>query len=134
MVAATILALMFFFSMNGGGPFGQFISEYVEDPIEEVVADKTRRGQALGALEKLQDDIEDFNEEVLGDIEALNDLVDDYDSTPADFDKMTDAVLQKHHKEFDTMWQHRSEMLSHIKADEWQTIVAKAEAAQKSDR
>jgi len=134
MVAGTILVLMLLFGMGGGsGPFGQ-ISGYVEDPIEEVIADKTRRGQALDALTKIQDDIEGFNKEVLEDIEALNDLVDDYDSTPAEFDKMTDAVLQKRHKEFDTMWQHRSEMLSHIKADEWQTIVTKAEAAQQSDR
>lgn len=133
MIAATILALWLYFG-SGSGMFGQFMAQYVEDPIKEVVKDEKRQEKALDALDKLQDDIEAFNDNVLDDSKVFDELVNNYDSTPVAFDKMIASTLEKRQKELGTMWEHRKKILEHVTAEEWSAIVAKAEAAQKSDR
>ena len=134
MIATTVLILFLYFGIGGSaGPFGQ-MAQNVEDPIKEVITDDTRRDNALDALDKLQDDVVNFNKSVLNDAETMNKLVGDYDSKPADFDKFTSSFFAKHKKELAVMWQHRSEMLKQIKADEWETIITKAETEAKSGK
>jgi hypothetical protein len=59
--------------------------------------------------------------------------VDDYDSTPADFDGMFSSVIETRQHDIDTIWERRSAMLQHIQADEWQTIVSLAKMEAEED-
>lgn len=127
MIAATVLAIFLIFGM-GGGPFGEFMSEYAEDAIEDTISDKERRQLALNELESLEDAIEDFNKGVSKDIKQFHELVENYDSTPEDFDNMFSSVLANRQQGVDKLWDERSAMLTHITAEEWKTIISSAKA------
>lgn len=125
MIAATILAIFLIFGM-GGGPFGELTSKYMKDPIKETVAEEARRDIALDELKSLNKAIKDFNKNVSKDIKKFDKLVENYESTPEEFDQMVSGVFTKRKQEVETLWDRRSAMLTHIKPDEWQTIVSSA--------
>jgi hypothetical protein len=133
MLAATIIAILVIFGM-GGGPFGELMTEYTEDPIKTTIVEKDRRKMALKELDSLKDVIKDFNKHVSKDIKRFEKLVQDYESTPEDFDQMFSSVLKSRKQGIEKLWDQRSAMLAHIQADEWQAIVtsARAEAAEKA--
>jgi hypothetical protein len=131
MIAATIIAILIIFG-GDGGPFGELMSEYVKDPIKTTIVEEDRRDLALNELDSLKDAIKDLNKNVSKDIKQFDKLVKNYDSKPEDFDSMLSAVFTRRQQELGKIWQQRSAMLAHIKADEWQTILssAKVEAAE----
>jgi hypothetical protein len=133
MIAATILAILIIFGV-GGGPFGELTSKYMKHPIKETIVEEDRRDKALDGLGDLKDAIKDFNKHVSKDIKQFDKLVKNYESTPEEFDQMVANVLTKRKQEVEKLWQQRSAMLAHIKADEWQTIItsAKAKAEEKA--
>jgi len=130
MIAATILAI--FLLMGGGSMFGELMSDYIEDPIEATIVEEERREMALDAHDDLEDAISEFNKKVLDDRDKLNELVENYESTQHEFDQLFVDAFARRRQEVEAIWKQRSAMLSHIKADEWQTIIkqAKAEAAE----
>ena len=130
MIAATILAI--FLLMGGSSMFGDIMSNYIEDPIEAIIAEEDRRELALDAHDDLEDAIKNFNKQVSEDMEKLNELVENYESTPQEFDQLFSGAFARRGQEVETIWQRRSAMLAHIKADEWPAIIssAKAEAAE----
>jgi hypothetical protein len=132
MIAATVLAILLIFG-TGGGPFGEFTTKYLKEPIKTTIVEEDRRDKALDELDALTDTIKDFNKHVSKDIKAFDTLVKNYDSTPEEFDRMISGVFAKRKQEVEKLWQQRSDMLAHIKADEWQTIIksAKAKAEEK---
>ncbi len=83
---------------------------------------------ALNELDSLKDAIKDLNKNVSKDIKQFDKLVKNYDSKPEDFDSMLSAVFTRRQQELGKIWQQRSAMLAHIKADEWQTIISRAKA------
>ena len=125
MIAATILAILLIFGM-GGGPFGELTSKYMKDPIKETIAEEERRDKALDELKSLKKAIKDFNKHVSKDIKQFDKLVENYESTPVEFDQMISNVFTKRKQEVETLWERRSAMLTHIKPDEWQTIISSA--------
>jgi hypothetical protein len=127
MIAATLLVIFIYFGM-GGGPFGELMTKYAKDPIKTTIVEEDRRKLALDGLDSLKDAIKDFNKHVSKDIKHFDKLVKDYDSTPAEFDQMLSGVFVKRQQEVEKMWQRRSAMLAHIKADEWQSIISSAKA------
>ena len=127
MIAATILAILLIFGV-GGGPFGELTSKYMKDPIKETIVEEDRRKLALDELKSLKHVIKDFNKHVSKDIKHFHKLVENYESTPEEFDQMTADVFAKRKQEVEKLWQQRSAMLTHIKADEWQTIISSAKA------
>lgn len=127
MIAATIIVILIIFG-GDGGPFGELMTKYVNDPIKTTIAEEGRRDMALDELDSLKDTIEDFNENVAKDIKQANKLVKNYDSTPEEFDQMFSNVFVKRKQEVGKIWQRRSAMLAHIKANEWQTIINSAKA------
>ena len=133
MIAATIIAILLIFG-GGGGPFGSLMTEYTEDPIKATIVEKDRRELALNELDSLEDVIEDFNKQVSKDIKQFDKLVKNYDSTPEEFDQMISNVFIKRQQEVEKMWQRRSAMLAHIKADEWQTIINSAKAKAEEEK
>jgi hypothetical protein len=130
MIAATILAI--FLLMGGGSMFGELMSDYIEDPIEATIVEEERREMALDAHDDLEDAISEFNKQVLDDRDKLNELVENYESTPHEFDQLFVDAFARRRQEVEAIWKQRSAMLLHIKADEWETIIisAKAEAAE----
>ena len=86
MIAATILAI--FLLMGGSSMFGDIMSNYIEDPIEAIIAEEDRRELALDAHDDLEDAIKNFNKQVSEDMEKLNELVENYESTPQEFDQL----------------------------------------------
>ena len=127
MIAATILAILLIFGV-GGGPFGELTSKYMKDPIKDTIVEEERRKMALDELKSLKHVIKDFNKHVSQDIKTFDKLVKNYESTPEEFDQMISGVFTKRKQEVETLWQRRSAMLAHIKAEEWQTIVSSAKA------
>ena len=130
MIAATILAIIIL--MGGDSMFGNLMSNYIEDPIESTIKEKDRREMALDAYENLQDAISELNEKSSDDKEKLNELVENYESTPQEFDALIAGAFTRRGQEVEVIWKQRSAMLVHINADEWKTIInsAKAEVAE----
>ena len=127
MIAATILALLLIFGV-GGGPFGELMTKYAKDPIKTTVVEEDRREQALKELKALKKAVKEFNKGVSKDIKQFHKVVENYDSTPEEFDQMFANVLAKRQQEVDKIWDRRSAMLTHINADEWQAIISSAKA------
>lgn len=127
MIAATILAILIIFGV-GGGPFGELMTKYTKDPIKQTIVEEDRQKMALHELKSLKGAIKDFNKHVSKDIKQFDKLVKNYESTPEQFDQMISGVFTKRKQEVETLWEQRSAMLTHIKADEWQTIVSSAKA------
>jgi hypothetical protein len=130
MIAATVVAIMLLLGM-GSGQFGSLMTGYAEDPIKATIKDEKRREMALDSLDKLEDAIEAFNEDVSDDIEKLGKLVRDYDSKPAGFEQFFSAALEQNRKDLNTIWERRSDMLKHIEAEEWTSIIDSARQAAK---
>ena len=130
MIAATILAILIL--MGGGGMFGELMADYVEDPIEATILEEDRRELALDAHDELEDAIKEFNKQTSKDIKQLNELVENYESTPEAFNQLFTDAFARRKQEVEGLWKLRSAMLAHIKSDEWQAIInsAKAEAAE----
>jgi len=130
MIAATILAI--FILMGGGSMFGDLMSNYIEDPIKATIAEQERREMALDAQDELKDAIKNLNKRSSKDIKQLNELVENYESTPQEFDQLLADAFARRGQEVEEIWKRRSVMLTHIKADEWASIIssAKAEAAE----
>ena len=133
MIAATILALLLIFGV-GGGPFGELMTKYAKDPIKTTVVEEDRREQALKELKALKKAVKEFNKGVSKDIKQFHKLVENYDSTPEEFDQMFANVLAKRQQEVDKIWDRRSAMLTHINADEWQAIISSAKAKMEEKR
>jgi uncharacterized protein (DUF488 family) len=135
MIAATILAILLIFGMSGG-PFGELTSKYMKDPIKKTIVEEERRDMALDELKSLKKAIKDFNKQVSKDIKQFDKLVKNYESTPEEFNQMVSGAFTRRQQEVGTIWERRSAMLAHIKADEWQTIInsAKAKAGEKSKK
>ena len=133
MIIATVAALLIIFGGSAGGFFGQLMTKYAEDPIKNTITDEQRRELALEGLSLLNNDIENFNEQISDDIEQFGKLIKNYESTSEDFDNTFSSMLAKRQDILDKIWEHRSTMLVHIQPEEWKTIInsAKAEAQQK---
>mgnify|MGYP001817545371 CR=1 FL=1 len=125
MIAATILAILLIFGA-GGGPFGELMTKYTKDPIKQTIVEEGRQKMALDELKSLKGTIKDFNKHVSKDIKQFDKLVRNYESTPEQFDQMISGVFTKRKQEVETLWERRSAMLAHIKAEEWQTIISSA--------
>jgi hypothetical protein len=134
MLVAALLAFFVFFGMSGGGSFGELMTDYAKDPIKTAIEDEERRKMALKELDSLKDAIKDFNKHVSKDIKQFDKLVKDYDSTPEEFDQMLSSVLATSKQDVEVIWDRRSAMLTHIRSDQWQSIISSAKAAQKEEQ
>lgn len=133
MIAAAIIGLFLIFGL-GGGVFGELMTKYAEDPIKTTIVEEDRREQALDELKSLEKAVKGLNKGVTKDVKAFRKLVEDYDSTPEDFDNMIASVFERREQEVNAIWERRSALLTHIQADEWQTIIAGAKADMEEDR
>ncbi len=133
MIAAAIIGLFLIFGL-GGGVFGELMTKYAEDPIKTTIVEEDRREQALDELKSLEKAVKGLNKGVTKDVKAFRKLVEDYDSTPEDFDNMIASVFERREQEVNAIWERRSALLTHIRADEWQTIIAGAKADMEEDR
>ena len=133
MIAAAIIGLFLIFGL-GGGVFGELMTKYAEDPIKTTIVEEDRREQALDELKSLEKAVKGLNKGVSKDVKAFRKLVEDYDSTPEDFDNMIASVFERREQEVDAIWEQRSALLTHIQPDEWQTIIAGAKADMEADK
>jgi len=132
MIAATVLAIIIL--MGGGSMFGNLMSNYIEDPIESTIVEEDRREMALDAHDDLRDAISELNKQTSNDIEKLNELVENYESKPQEFDALLADAFTRRGQEAEVIWKRRSAMLAHIEADEWQTIINSAKAEAEEDK
>ena len=133
MIAAAIIGLFLIFGL-GGGVFGELMTKYAEDPVKTTIVEEDRREQALDELKSLEKAVKGLNKGVSKDVKAFRKLVEDYDSTPEDFDNMIASVFERREQEVDAIWEQRSALLTHIQPDEWQTIIAGAKADMEADK
>ena len=132
MIAATILAI--FLLMGDGSMFGDLMSNYIEDPIKNTIVEEDRREMALDAHDDLEDAIKNFNKQVSEDIERFNELVENYESTPQEFDQLFTDAFARRGQEVEKIWKQRSAMLAHIQDDEWKSIISSAKAEVAEDK
>ena len=132
MIAAAIIGLLLIFGL-GGGVFGELMTKYAEDPVKTTIVEKDRREQALDELKSLEKTIKGLNKGVSKDIKGFQKLVEDYESTPEDFDNLIASVFERREQEVNAIWEQRSALLTHIRADEWQTIISSAKAEMEED-
>lgn len=133
MIAAILLGV--YLSFFGAGPdqFGQLMTHYVKDQIKIAIGDEGRRKLALKGLSVIDDDIGDLNKQVSKDVEKVEKLIRNYNSTPEEFDQLFSSALAKRQQETDRLWDDRKAMLQHIQPDEWRAIMSGARAkAEKS--
>ena len=133
MIAAAIIGLLLIFGL-GGGVFGEFMTKYAEDPIKTTIVEGDRREQALDELKSLEKAIKGLNKGVSKDIKGFQKLVEDYESTPEDFDNMIASIFDRREQEVDAIWEQRSALLTHVRADEWENIISSAKAEMEADR
>lgn len=133
MIAAAIIGLLLIFGL-GGGVFGELMTKYAEDPIKTTIVEEDRREAALDELKSLEKTVKALNKGVSKDMKAFRKLVEDYDSTPEDFDNLFASVFENREQEVNAIWDQRSALLTHIQADEWQTIIASAKAEMEADK
>jgi hypothetical protein len=133
MIAAAIIGLFLIFGF-GGGVFGELVTKYAEDPIKTTIVEEDRREQALDEFKSLKKAVKGLNKGVSKDIKAFQKLVEDYDSQPEDFDTMLASVFERREQEVAEIWERRSALLTHIQADEWQTIISSAKAGMRESK
>jgi hypothetical protein len=129
----VIWALLFYIlcgSSGSGTGFGELATKYLEDQVKAVLPDGERRGRAVSALSIATDDIDDLNEAVSRQLKQFEKLVKDYDSKPADFDRLFETASDEHLRQLDKIWGDREALLEHIRPDEWKAIMAGARAEQ----
>ena len=128
LVALLSAYLAFMFFGADGGQFGELMTRHVKDQVNVTVMEDDRRKAALEDLSAVNDSIGELNEKLSAETKALEGLIRDYDSKPADFDRLFSEALAKRREELAAIWANRQKMLEHIQADEWETIVRSARA------
>ncbi|HEY5140633.1 MAG TPA: hypothetical protein VIJ25_15160 [Methylococcales bacterium] len=128
MIAATLLAIYLLFFSAGHEQLGTLMENYVKDQIKAVIADEGRRKLALEGLSVVNDDIADLNKSVAKSNKQLESLIKDYNSKAEEFDQLFSSVQERRNQQVGKLWDDRQAMLTHIKADEWQTIISSAKA------
>jgi hypothetical protein len=83
---------------------------------------------ALDKLSVLNKDIDAVNKLIEQDTKKFTKLIEDYNSTPADFNQLLASGSGENKTRFDALWSDRQALLSHIKPDEWTAIIAGAQA------
>lgn len=130
MLIATVLAIFLVFNMDGG-TFGQLMSDYAKKPMKATIEDDDRRKLALHELTLLTKDLKDFNKGVVKDTKSLQKLVEDYATTPEDFDQLFESAFSRRKQEMSEVWKQRDAMLQHVEPEEWQAIISSAKAKAK---
>lgn len=129
MLISIFIALYFAFSaLFGSGhlPYGELMNHHVKNQIKAVVDNEDQREEALAALKVMNKDIDTFNKMIEGDVKELTKLIQDYHSTPTDFDQRLASASEKNKQQIDKLWDDRQVLLSHIKPTEWNTIISNA--------
>lgn len=128
MLVATFLVIMGLFGDPDYG-FGALTTEQMSRQIKSVVVEDERRELALNNLTLIIGDIDDINERIAKDVKQLEVLVENYDSTPEDFDKLFSSMLNTRMLQIKKLIDDRQAMLQHITAEEWQVIIHNAKVA-----
>ena len=138
MLAALLVAFLGFMAFFGGGsemdPFGEMMSQHVEDQIKTTIADHDRRKAALKGLSEVNDGLDDMNKQLSKDVKALEKLIKDYESKPEEFDQLFASILAKREAQVNQLWDDRQAMLKHIQPGEWQTIIDGARAEMEKEK
>jgi adenylosuccinate synthase len=132
MLAAILLGLFMLFS-GSGNVLGTMMTRHVTDEVKKNIPDEERRKLALKGLAVVNDDIKKLNDQLSKDLGQMEKLIKDYDSKPEDFDRLFSSVLAKRQELVDRIWDDRTMMLRHVRAEEWQAIMAGAQAAMEKD-
>lgn len=133
MIIATVAAIMFFFGSSENGFFGSLMTKFIEDPIKLTIEDEKRQEKALESLSLLNENIEEFNNQISDTVDKFRSLVSDYNSTPEEFDSLLSISFEKRERDLKNILELRKEMLSHITPDEWQKIYSQATSAANTD-
>jgi hypothetical protein len=128
MLAALLLGLYLHFG-GSNDLVGTLMTQHVKEQVKKTILDKERLKLSLKGLSIVNDDIKDLNEQLSKDLGQMEKLIKDYDSKPEDFDRLFSSTLTKRQKLTDKIWDDRTAMLQHVKADEWQAIISGAKAA-----
>lgn len=123
MLIAAASALLYLFGGSGSdGLFGELMSNYAENAIEITITDEERRELALEGLTLLISDYNDFNNLISSEIGVLRELINNYQSSPEDFEKNYSDMLTNRQALLDKIWEDRSNMLANITPEEWEKI------------
>jgi hypothetical protein len=106
------------------------MADHAKGHVEKTIPDEERRKAALHALSRVDEDIGRLNGGIEKDLGKFQELVRDYGTKPEDFDRLFEASSDENLRLVEAVWQGRTELLAHVRPDEWTAIVAEARADQ----
>ena len=130
MIWAFLFYLMYGSSGGSGAGFGELATKYLKDQVRVAVSDEERRERAVGALSVMTDDIADLNKGVSKHLKQFEELVQDYDTEPTDFDRYFEIASEEHLRQLEKIGSDREALLEHVRPNEWKAIIAGARAEQ----
>ncbi len=118
------ITALYLFLFGGGGSL-EFYLTNLKDPVKEYVQDKERQDVIIEASKALSKELGNIQKEVT---DQFNDYVKahaDYESTPEDFDEVTDEMVASQLKLAKQVLDARDKMHEQMTADEWRAVFSK---------
>ena len=117
------LATLCLFLFGSGGL--EFYLTNLKDPVKEHVADEARQDAILDAGKALSKQMKDVQKEVEKQFAAYVDAHADFESTPQDFDAVTENMVAQQKKLSGMVLETRAAMHSQMTEAEWRAVFNK---------
>jgi hypothetical protein len=132
-----MLIFLFFVYLLGGsrGPtnLGHFYLTQAREYIGDEVKDPAREKEAKAAAKTAKKGLLKFVNQTNKSGKALKKLLEDYNSTPEQFDALIEESLAQQRQSAATVFEARQTMLESITAEEWSAILAGAQRENEAD-
>ena len=120
-IGITALCLFLF----GGGGGLEFYLTNLKDPVKEHVQNKDHQDVILDASKALGKELKDIQKDVTEGFKGYVEEHADYESTPADFDEVTDEMVANQLKLAKQVLDARDKIHSQMTSEEWSAVFSK---------
>ncbi len=118
------LTALFLFLFGGGGSL-EFYLTNLKDPVKAEVQDKARQDVILDASKALSKELAAIQKDVSEGFKGYVKAHADYESTPADFDAVTDEMIESQLKLAKAVLETRAAMHAQMTEAEWNAVFSK---------
>ena len=115
------LTALFIFLFGGSGSL-EFYLTNLKDPVTAHVQDKARQDVILDTSKALGKELKDIQKEVTDEFKHYVEAHADYESTLADFDEVTDEMVENQLKLAKQVLDARDTMHSQMTSEEWSAV------------
>lgn len=118
------LTALFLFLFGGGGSL-EFYLTNLKDPVKAHVQNKDHQDTILDASKALSKELKDIQKDVVDGFKSYVKAHADFESTPADFDAVTDEMVANQLKLAKAVLDARAAMHSQMTEAEWNAVFSK---------